>query len=132
MNQAARAHYERYLHFSKPAKRIEAALPDDCDWACVAMFYAAVHLMTAYLVTKHNVALDPFGAVHPERKRAMDRCPELKDSRDKYRQLKDLSEAVRYDPGFVFGPQHAADARSYLVRIVSIVEPKVKKQLGMG
>jgi hypothetical protein len=132
MNEAARAHYERYLHFFALTKRIETTLPNDRDWACVAMFYAAVHLMSAYLVTKHNVTLDPFGAVHPERKRAMDRCPELKDSRDKYRQLKDLSEAVRYDPGFVFGPQHAANAKSYLTRIISIVEPKVKKQLGIG
>jgi hypothetical protein len=131
MKEAAQQHYGKYLHNSALAKRIETSLPADQDWACVVMFYTAVHLMTAYLIMKHNVALDPSSAVHPERKKAMDRCPELKDSRDKYRQLKDLSESVRYDPGFVFGPQHFTDAASYLARIVSIVEPKVRRQLSI-
>jgi hypothetical protein len=131
MNEIAQEHYQRYLHNAALAKRIETSLPDDRDWACVVLFYAAVHLMTAYLVMKHNVALDPSSAVHPERKKAMDRCPELKDSRDRYRQPKDLSESVRHDPGFVFGAQQLVNAKSYFGRIVGIVEPKVKRLLGV-
>jgi hypothetical protein len=131
MNEAQQ-HYDRYSHNVALARRIEASVPGDLDWACVVMFYAAVHLMTAYLVMKSNVVLDPSAAVHPERKKAMDRCPELKDSRDKYRQLKDLSESVRYDPGFVFGPQHLTQAKAHLARISGIVEPKVRKRLGIS
>src|SRR5207237_10455353 len=111
-------------------QRMKASFPRDQDWTCGVMFYATMHLMTAYLITKSNVTLDPSSAVPPERKKAMDRCPELKDSRDKYRQLKDLSEAVRYDPGFVFGPQHLVQANAHLARVVAIVEPKLAKRLG--
>jgi hypothetical protein len=131
MNEAAQQHYDRYTHNTALAGRIESSLPGDEDWAVVVMFYAAVHLMTAYLIMKSNVSLDPSSAVHPERKKAMDLCPELKDSRDRYRQLKDLSESVRYDPGFRFGPQHLVQAKAHLARIVAIVEPKVKKRLDL-
>jgi hypothetical protein len=131
MNEAAQLHFGRYTHDVELARRIETRLPGDQDWACVAMFYAAMHLMTAYFITKSNVTLDPSSAVHPERKKAMDRCPELKDSRDKYRQLKDLSESVRYDAGFAFGSHHLVQAKAHLARIAAIVEPKLKKRLGM-
>jgi len=130
MNQAAQDHYDKFVHNRALAKRMAALMPGDGDWSCVVLFYAAVHLVTAYLVMKSNVALDPSSAVHPQRKKAMDNCPELKDSRDKYRQLKDLSESIRYDPGFDFLPQHFSHAQSWFGRIVSIVEPKVKRQLG--
>jgi hypothetical protein len=128
--ELTRQHYDRYLHFVGLAQRMQAALAGDNDWMCVAMFYAALHLMTAYLVLKANVVFDPGGAAHPDRKKAMDSCPELKDSRTKYRELKDLSEAVRYDPGFVFAAKHLSDAKSHLQKCVAIVEPKLHRLLG--
>jgi hypothetical protein len=68
------------------------------------MFYAAVHLVNAHLVQKTNVSFDPKAApaAHQTRSEAMRRCPELGKATVKYRELKDLSEAVRYDAGYVF------------------------------
>jgi hypothetical protein len=128
--ELARQHYDRYLHNVGVAQRMEAALSGDKDWVCVAMFYAALHLMTAYLVMKKNVAFDPGAGAHPDRRKAMDACPELKESRTKYRELKDLSEAVRYDPGFVFAASHLTDAKAHLQKCVAIVEPKLRRLLG--
>src|SRR5436305_684075 len=124
MSQQAKEHYDRYVQNVALAQRIEGL--GDEDWSCVARFYAALHLMTAYLVLKSNVSFDPASAEHSQRKKAMDHCPELKDSRTEYRKLKDLSESVRYDPGFVFGSQHLAASKAHLVRVVAIVEAKVK------
>jgi hypothetical protein len=131
MSEQAKSHYDRFRHNFSLVGRVETSLPDDRGWSCVVMFYAALHLMSAYLILKHNVRFDPTAAAHPERKRAMDACPELRDSRKKYRELKDLSESVRYDPGFVYNDQHHADAKNHLERIFAIVEPKLKRMLGL-
>jgi len=129
MNEQAQIHYERFRHDVLLAQRIEASFPDDRAWACVAMFYAALHLITAYLIMKKSVRLDPTSAVHPSRKKAMDQCPELGESRTKYRELKDLSEAVRYDPGFTYDAQHHLNATKHFAKVIAIVEPKVTKLL---
>jgi hypothetical protein len=57
----------------------------------------------------------------------MDRCPELRDAPNRYRQLKDISESVRYDAGFRYSNEHHKDVKSQLDRITAIVEPKLKK-----
>lgn len=57
----------------------------------------------------------------------MEACPELRDAPQRYRMLKDLSESVRYDPGFIYNKQHHAAAKGHLMRITAIVEPKVKR-----
>lgn len=132
MSELARSHYDRFLHNSSLAGRIESSLPDDQNWTCVVRFYAALHLLSAFLVLKSNVSFDPTGASHDLRKKAMEKCPELRDAPKRYRQLKDLSEAVRYDPGFVYKPQHHTDAKRCLQRVVSIVEPKVRKALSLS
>ena len=129
MNERALGHYVRYKHNVELAQRILQSLPEDSDWSCVVMFYAALHLMTAYLVAKHNVSFDPMESGHPERKRAMEKCPELRDSPLRYRHLKDISEQVRYDPGFVFGKHHLEQARGHLNKITGIVEPKLQTLL---
>jgi hypothetical protein len=130
MNDLAQLHYDRYLHNVALAQRLETALPEDIDWVCVVLFYAAVHLLTAYLVLKQNVSFDPAAGSHPQRKKALDACPELKSAPRKFRELKDLSESVRYDPGFVFDAEHLTDAKAHLAKCVAIVEPKLKRLLG--
>jgi hypothetical protein len=130
MNEIAQEHYSRFQHNVALAQRIIKTLPADSDWSCVVMFYAALHLITAYLAAKHNVSFDPTESGHPERKRAMEKCPELRDSPLRYRHLKDISEQVRYDPGFVFGKHHLEQARGHLSKITSVVEPKLKTILG--
>jgi len=52
MSSKAHSHYQRYQHNAAFAVRLESALPGDRDWCCVAMFYAALHLLDAYLATK--------------------------------------------------------------------------------
>ena len=64
---------------------------------------------------------------HAERKRAMDRCPELRDTPKRYRQLKDISESVRYDAGFKYSDEHHKGVKINLDRIIAIVVPKVNK-----
>lgn len=128
MSQLAQSHHDRYKHNVALAERVEAALPEDRDWSCVVRFYAAVHLVTAYLVVKSNVIFDPDATSHADRKKLMEACPEIHNKmKHEYRRLKDLSESVRYDAGFAYGDAHHSDAKACLQKIVSVVEPKFKK-----
>ena len=127
MSNRAQACYEKFKDNAALAARIEEKLPDDKAWSCVVRFYAAVHLVNTYLIDKSQVRYDPASAEHTERKKAMDRCPELRDAPKRYRQLKDVSESVRYDAGFKYTEEHHKDVRANLAKIIAIVEPKIKK-----
>jgi len=127
MSYRAKACYEKFKENAALATRIEAQLPDDKAWSCVVRFYAAVHLVNTYLIDKSQIQFDPASAEHSERKKALDRCPELRDAPRRYRQLKDVSEAVRYDAGFKYTDDHHKDVRANLDKIIAIVEPKIKK-----
>jgi hypothetical protein len=116
----------RYRHNVELAERIEVHLPEDAGWSCVIRFYAALHLITAYLIEKTNIRFQPSGAAHLDRKRVMEKCPELRDAPKKYRELKDLSESIRYDAGFTYTAQHRDASLFCLRRIVAIVEPKLQ------
>lgn len=131
MNPDTRLYYDRYVHNAALGMRIEQTIGSDSDWACVAYFYAALHLMNAYLTNKKNVRFDPKNAVHVNRQQAIDECPELKFPAKKFRKLKDLSEWVRYDPGFTFTPQHLAEAKIDFANFESLMVGKVKKLLGI-
>jgi hypothetical protein len=127
MSERAQASFAKFQENVARAARIEEKLPDDEAWSCVVRFYAAVHLINAYLIDKSQVRFDPASAEHTERKKAMDRCPELRDAPKRYRQLKDISESVRYDAGFKYSDEHHKAVKTHLDRIVAIVEPKIKK-----
>jgi hypothetical protein len=127
MSEKAQKHFERYTYNLAVAAEIENLLPRAGDWICVLRFYAALHLINAYLIDKGNIRFDPDSTEHKERKQAMARCPELRDAPEKYRRLKDLSEDVRYKVNFAFTDQHGEFAKSLLAKIVAIVEPKLKK-----
>jgi len=129
MNEIAKPYYERFLHLAALAQRIRDSLAQDEDWASVVLFYSTVHLMNSYLVAK--ISYQPSLAVHHDRFVAMRKCPELRESPEEHRKLKDLSESVRYDPGFIFGTHHLASADKQFDKIRRIVEPKVKKLLGL-
>src|ERR1700681_4890545 len=102
MSEKAKQHCERYAYNLALAADIESSLPHALAWACVLRFYAALHLINAYLIDKGNIRFDPDSTEHKERKQAMARCPELRDAPEKYRRLKDLSEDVRYKVNYVF------------------------------
>jgi hypothetical protein len=131
MNERALEFYRRYVHNLGLAQRAESALPNDKDWVSVFLFYAAVHLMNAYLLTKRNVVFDPKKAEHTSRWQAIMQCPEIRHARADYRDLKDLSEAVRYDVGYVFGTQDLQNAKAHFDKVVSVVLPKLKRILGI-
>lgn len=125
MTERAQACFDRYRENLALAGRMDAELPESNGWVAVVRFYAVVHLMNAYLVDKTNLQFDPASTEHLERKKAMERCPELREAPRRYRQLKDISEAVRYDAGFKYTPANDKDVLAHVRKIVSIVEPKI-------
>ncbi len=127
MSDSAKKHYARYLENVSLAADMEQHVSNDRGWGCVVRFYAALHLMNAYLVDKSNVRLKPSVTEHKERRAALAQCPELRDGPDKYRRLKDLSELVRYNVDFEYADEDREDAITWLAKIAAIVEPKLKK-----
>ena len=127
MSDHALACYRKYQKNVIVAERLAERLPEDREWSCVVRFYAALHLVNAYLIDKSQIHFDPEAAEHMGRKKAMDRCPELRDVPKRYRQLKDISESVRYDAGFHYTDANDKDIKTHLDRIVAIVEPKIRK-----
>jgi hypothetical protein len=92
MTDEAQKCYEKYHANAAFARKLEDEFADETAWSCVVRFYAALHLINAYLIDKKNVRFDPKTAAHVERKRAMERCPELRDAPHRFRELKDMSE----------------------------------------
>jgi hypothetical protein len=127
MSDTARKYYGRYLENVALASEMEESMSNDRGWSCVVRFYAALHLMTAYLVGKTNVRFNPTSTDHQDRRNAMSQCPELRDAPEKYRNLKDLSQSVRYNVAFEYTNEDRADAIAWLEKIVAMVEPKLKK-----
>ena len=101
-------------------------MPAKLEWSSVLRFYAALHLINAFLIDKGNVQFRPESGAHEGRKQAMKRCPELRDVPDCFRELKDISEKVRYDAGFKYTPSHHTFSKQLFLRIIAIVEPKLK------
>lgn len=127
MSERARACYNKFRENVGLAERMERHLPGDIGWTCVVRFYAAVQLINAYLIDRSHVRFEPASAEHTERRKAMDRCPELREAPRRYRQLKDISESVRYDAGFHYTAEHHKDVKAHLDKIVAIVESKITK-----
>jgi hypothetical protein len=109
------------------ASEMEQQFPNHRGWSCVVRFYGALHLINAYLIDKQNIRFDPESTEHKERTRAMAQCPELRDAPQKYRNLKNLSESVRYDVNFEYDTEEREKSIAWLEKIVAIVEPKLKK-----
>lgn len=64
----------------------------DYDWAVVALFYAALHLIQAHLIRTSGPV-----RTHSERNRRMLNNDDLKPAYDAYRTLRDHSETARYE-----------------------------------
>ncbi len=62
------------------------------DWAVTATFYAALHYVDAFLMTK---GIDP--EFHPDRNEYVRNDPTLTKIRSNYRQLQNDSRSARYD-----------------------------------
>lgn len=128
MSATAAQYYERFKAAVALATEMEEQFPNHDGWTCVVRFYAVLHLMNAYLVDKQNLRFDPESTEHKARTHAMSRCPELRDAPQHYRNLKNLSEAVRYDVKYAYADEDREKSIAWLTKIVAIVEPKLKKQ----
>jgi len=123
----AQAHYDKYTYLAALTRKLEAAIPDNPSWISVSIFYSILHLMTAHLLMKRNVRFNPGSDRHYDRMQAIRKCPELKYAEHPYRELQDISESVRYDPGFVYTAKHRATVTKHCDTIKSIVEPLWQK-----
>ena len=127
MSAGAAKYYDLYNANVALAAEMEEQFSNHRGWSCVVRFYAALHLMNAYLVNKPNIRFDPESTEHKARTHAMGQCPELRDAPQKYRNLKNLSESVRYDVNYEFADEDRENSIAWLDKIVAIVEPKVTK-----
>jgi hypothetical protein len=100
------------------------AMPGD-PWEIVFVFYAAMNLAQAYLETKDGERFE--AAAHWQRKKALKLCPELRPPFLRvYEDLRDLSEQVRYDPGYQSRPADHNAARDLLGKVESFIVSKLK------
>lgn len=127
MSDDAAKYYELYKTNHALAGAMESQFPNHRGWCCVIRFYAALHLMNAYLVDKRSLGFDPESTEHKARTHAMARCPELRDAPKSYRNLKNLSEEVRYEVNYEYAHADREDAIAWLAKIAAIVEPKLRK-----
>jgi hypothetical protein len=79
------------------------------------------------LIDKPNARFNPVSTEHKERKAVLERCPELREAPRMYRQLKDLSELVRYNAWYEFTESDRQRSTAWLAKIVAIVQPKLRK-----
>lgn len=113
-------HLERFRHMAASARRQSESSPDDREWACVALFYAALHLLDAYLIAKQPGAnLD----THSARNRAIAVNSELRRFGNAYRMLQNISEEIRYIPTHSTSPEEWNTAQSSFAKIVAVIEP---------
>lgn len=129
-NQRTVAHLEKARAHEASAARLQTEEGGN-DWAVVMQFYAALHIVTAYLATKQQ-RFDVKN--HFERERAMNGLPELcppkaKPLRVAYSRLKNVSEQVRYDEGFKAATQHIEAARSDLAKVHGFLNGKLQRAL---
>ena len=129
MSELAKRCYRRYERNVSLADELEKQLSvDDDGWSVVVRFYAALHLISSYLIDKETVSFKLSATAHEGRKKAMAKCPELRDAPGKYRALKELSEDIRYNPEFEIAAHHREQSKHLLAKIIAVVDPKIKKQ----
>src|SRR5690606_29674190 len=84
-HEESRDHYERWKINRELAERYRIQLGDDFpDWEIVIRFYAALHLVQAFLITKDHRF---HASKHSDRMHALRRSPELNNMIRAYRML---------------------------------------------
>jgi hypothetical protein len=87
------------------------------EWAVVAAFYSAVHILNAYIWEIHQI--EP--ASHRQRSRILASDVVLTFVRSDYRMLEELGWHARYDPTYQVSPErlrHALDRLESILRTV--------------
>jgi len=120
--------YERWKLHCEIANECATKLPSAADWEIVFRFYACVHLVEGYLHTKSPKF---WSADHAKRRRRFTEAPEIRSAEAAYTDLKDLSEQVRYDPGYRAPTEAFAHAKTWAAKVESVVKPKLERALGL-
>jgi hypothetical protein len=129
--ERAAAHYSQYYENTSFAVKLETQWRNDgLAWACVVRFYAIMHLTQAYLCTKKDRSLHAFSR-HEDRSTAIARCPELKAMKVPYRELKDISENIRYVAGFDYDATTHQETVVAVEKIETLLLPKVRRQIAV-
>jgi hypothetical protein len=108
------------------AKRLESLSPSDDGWHIVTMFYAALHLVDAYLSTKPDW-LPPQS--HSDRRSSLIQYPEMKRLGNSYRELQNVSEDVRYSADYVYETEMTREVKRDFHRVIAVIEPLLLKKL---
>ena len=97
MDPLVLSHLTRWQQFRASRQLLESSEPVDLLVLSIVSFYAALHLVQAYLLTKG----ERFDASnHWQRWRALKAATELRLLLDPYKRLRTLSESARYDPSW--------------------------------
>jgi hypothetical protein len=75
------------------AKTIDASSGVGIEWAITVKFYAALHMVQAYFVSRTGKT----PTMHANRAAAIQRDISISGAYDDYRELQDISRAARYD-----------------------------------
>ncbi len=59
MSDQAATYHALFMTNVALAAEMEGQFPAHRGWSCVVRFYAALHLMNAYLIDKQNLRFDP-------------------------------------------------------------------------
>jgi hypothetical protein len=101
-------------HFLAQSSTIE---PTVREWAVIAAFYAAVHLVNGFLWER--LGMEP--ADHRERTDMVSRVAELRSVRTEYRHLRDAAYVLRYRPGLRIQDDRVQDRLKDLAAIDAVV-----------
>lgn len=92
-------HFTRDEHLTKSrqnedfANALDISSTVGIEWAITIKFYAALHYVQAYFVSRTGTA----PVHHEHRSTAIQRDPMINGAYDDYRALKDIARAARYD-----------------------------------
>jgi hypothetical protein len=129
--RSAQSHLEQARRLAHLAELYAQRLnePGFRDWEIVACFYASLHKLEAYFAFKPPENYDV--ARHDDRWRAIKDSPELTKAyfHYDYRELKNLSESVRYTAGFIAPDEDIERARYLLNRIGSVLDGKIARHM---
>lgn len=113
---------ERNMRFRSEIESVGNGYP---EWEVTAAFYAAVHLVQAYLLTfTHDRPRD-----HTARKAAIGRASDLRSIQDDYEELYDLSRGARYDCSIVRSDD-VAKALKLLANIKGHIDSLIARRSG--
>jgi hypothetical protein len=113
---------ERNRQFAERSIARANPIPPDLEWAAVAAFYSAVHLVNAYLF--ELLGLSP--GTHEERGGLLARVSDLRRIHAEYEMMRVVAGNARYSPLYTLSEEHL---RSLLDAELAAIENAVVPRL---